>query len=313
MGIIQEFLAYLLRLFLCGIYPMVDIYGYFVFCGIFCFESNITNSFGSATFFAIYNFLIMVKIIFYLELLIPRSPSIVELFSQIDRDQTVPIFANINPFVADSMDAKSTHTSAICKICKTFKPPRAHHCSVTDRCYLKYDHHNRIFDTVIGFHNYKTFYQVIVLQMVSVTFFIILIALELFMSSSLETINKVNYIIALVLYIIFATINLKSLIFHTYLICHNETTIEYHAINAYMRGDHTWNHAFQEGPIKRNQPVTTRVQLNPYNIGVMNNWYEVFGRSILGWFTTDFTSPSTGATFRTNEIEGNEDCFYDIL
>jgi palmitoyltransferase ZDHHC3/7/25 len=45
----------------------------------------------------------------------------------------------------------------LCKRCKGFKPPRAHHCSICNRCVLKMDHHCPWVNNCIGLGNHKLF------------------------------------------------------------------------------------------------------------------------------------------------------------
>ena len=44
-----------------------------------------------------------------------------------------------------------------CHKCHGIKPPRAHHCSVCNKCCLKMDHHCPWIGNCIGFYNYKFF------------------------------------------------------------------------------------------------------------------------------------------------------------
>ena len=44
-----------------------------------------------------------------------------------------------------------------CKKCKAWKPPRAHHCSMTRRCVLKMDHYCVWVGNTVGLLNYKNF------------------------------------------------------------------------------------------------------------------------------------------------------------
>ncbi|KAI4293034.1 palmitoyltransferase ZDHHC2/15/20 [Pancytospora philotis] len=313
MNIALDFLKHCCKLIICGIYPMLDLYGYFVFCGIFCFEGSLVNTAGATIFFAIYCFITMIKIVLYLELFILKGQTTAEFFPQIDESNDARPLDNINPFVAEQLMNKTSAFTHLCKHCKTYKPPRTHHCSVLNRCYLKYDHYNYIFDSAIGFHNYKTYYQLLVVSMVASLFFIIVIALEVAIPPNPARVTTVNYIVSIALFFISACYNGQQLLLHTRLICNNETSVEHSAINAYQRGDRSWAHTFQEGPICSDSPLTDRHKLNPYYLGCRNNWREVFGPSPIGWFTTTFTSLGSGAAFKTNDAQGNEDIIYDIL
>lgn len=45
----------------------------------------------------------------------------------------------------------------LCRRCKTFKPQRAHHCSVCKRCIIKMDHHCPWVNNCVGIGNHKYF------------------------------------------------------------------------------------------------------------------------------------------------------------
>jgi len=44
-----------------------------------------------------------------------------------------------------------------CSKCQAPKPPRAHHCSICNRCIMKMDHHCPWVNNCVGFHNYRYF------------------------------------------------------------------------------------------------------------------------------------------------------------
>ena len=47
--------------------------------------------------------------------------------------------------------------SCTCRQCHSFKPPRAHHCSVCNRCIVKMDHHCPWINNCVGIGNHKPF------------------------------------------------------------------------------------------------------------------------------------------------------------
>ncbi|KAI5181987.1 palmitoyltransferase ZDHHC2/15/20, partial [Pancytospora epiphaga] len=271
-----DFLKHILRISLRGLYPLTEVYGYFVFCGIFCMEGESLGNLALTFQFVIYNFLEMIKIIIYLEMFVIDTKSTLDLFPHIGESSEDYNFDSINPFVANIMKTKMSETMMLCQECKTYKPPRAHHNETRGCCYLKFDHYCSIFDICIGFHNYKAFYQFLVVNLVSTIYFLVLVGIDLFYGMTPPTIRKVNYIISLSLFCVMGLINVYAVMFHTWLISNNETTIEHTAINAYLRGDNGYNHVFQEGPIKVYSMSQDRRVLNPYNLGFKSNWTEVF-------------------------------------
>lgn len=44
-----------------------------------------------------------------------------------------------------------------CRICRAYKPDRAHHCSVCKRCILRMDHHCVFINNCVSFYNHKFF------------------------------------------------------------------------------------------------------------------------------------------------------------
>ena len=52
-------------------------------------------------------------------------------------------------------DASSKYRT--CKRCRTFKPARAHHCSICNRCVVKMDHHCPWVNNCVGLGNHKFF------------------------------------------------------------------------------------------------------------------------------------------------------------
>nr|XP_022341372.1 probable palmitoyltransferase ZDHHC16 [Crassostrea virginica] len=70
-------------------------------------------------------------------------------------------------------------TVSICKKCISPKPPRAHHCSICNKCVLKMDHHCPWINNCVGFFNHRYFFQFCVF-MLSGTIYVCITGLDLF-------------------------------------------------------------------------------------------------------------------------------------
>lgn len=189
----------------------------------------------------------------------------------------------------------------VCEKCDVYKPPRAHHCSICNCCYLKMDHHCALLNICIGHRNYKSFYLFILSNSVFSIGKSIIIMIEIFFRIY-PGIPRPIYIVSGVLAIIQMFIFLSLLIFHTNLLLRNETTIEWLSINCHLEGRYIEKKAFQEGPLAMFQTkyIKDRKILNPYNLGWYENFIEVFGKRKLFWFIPNFTGLSDGFHFRKN-------------
>lgn len=58
----------------------------------------------------------------------------------------------------------------ICKKCLVPKPPRTHHCSICNRCILKFDHHCPWLNQCIGHYNHRYFFLYMVYTVTGVAF-----------------------------------------------------------------------------------------------------------------------------------------------
>jgi palmitoyltransferase ZDHHC2/15/20 len=290
------------RVVVFTLYPIIELYGYFVFVGLYCLEDDEFNDWPTFLLFVIYHLLIIYKIIFYMKLLINEGVSTLEIFPDMPTETHGAKLKGVNVFIEEEIMEKSMGRIKLCSMCRTYKPPRAHHCSVCKRCYLKYDHHCTLLDTCIGFHNYKFFYQFLVLNMLTTLFIIVTIFFDLVAHRHRGNI-LVNYVLAIVLYMVELVVTVTLVVFHTGIIGMNETTIEHYVLNDYMRGDHSFSHTFQEGPITTFSGSTDRSVLNPYNLGVRENWRQVFGDGVGDWFKPSYSSVGDGISFPKNYSE----------
>lgn len=158
-------------------------------------------------------------------------------------------------------------------MCNVFKPERCHHCSACNRCVLNMDHHCPWINNCVGFWNRKYFlllliYVFIVTYYVGLTMmydFVMSIKWEIdayYFSNSTKD-QKIlikNLIIQLsyILNCLVAVLMTFFMKFHLYLATTNKTTIE----NLDKKG---------------------REYKSIYDMGSMNNWYQIFGTNKALW------------------------------
>ncbi|KCZ77218.1 hypothetical protein H311_01774 [Anncaliia algerae PRA109] len=298
--IIKDIIEFLMN----SSYMILNIYTYFIFVGLYCIDSKEFKSIEVIVYFVIYHIMLGLSLIMYLRVQSIEDLSTKDVFPPIRKESENNLeLENINPFFAAEIEAKKTNNLRVCDSCDTFKPPRSHHCSVCNRCYLKYDHHCDIFGSCIFFQKYKFFYQFLVYNLILTLFIIAVYILEI-AKGPYRKLFLINYIINIALLSVMMVYNLIMLIFHTFLILNNETTVEFYAINRYLIGDNTFNKVFQEGPITTRTSFRDRRVLNPYNLGWFKNWTEVFGENIFDWFLPTYSTKGDGITYSKNTTEG---------
>lgn len=284
-------------------YIILNIYTYFIFVGLLCIDQGQLQSVYFLIVFIVYHALFGISILMYLRLQSVDDASTKDLFPktrlQLEEDQDL---RNCNPFFAAEIIDKITKNLYICRICGTFKPPRAHHCSICGKCYLKFDHHCLLTGTCIVFQNYKFFYQFLFYNAIFLSF-TSYVYLAQILNKEVRLWPTINYIVNLSLIGLVLIYNIFVLIVHTYLILNNETTVEFSALNSFIIGDNSYNHVFQEGPIPKGTHSRNRKYLNPYNIGWWKNWREVFGEKLSDWFLPTFSSKGDGVSFPKNIVE----------
>ncbi|CRG96207.1 palmitoyltransferase, putative [Plasmodium gallinaceum] len=150
----------------------------------------------------------------------------------------------------------------VCDKCNYLvRPERAHHCRSCKKCVLKMDHHCPWIGTCVGEKNLKFFF-LFLLYGFFITFYIIATIMPKFIRSlySRETMVLVNVNHATLLITICAALTLfLALLFmncqYIYFISRNVTVIE-----------------------------SSYNDINPYDLGIYNNWKMVFGEFKWKWF-----------------------------
>lgn len=298
---IKSFLFEAGRLVLYALYPLYMLYTNFVFLGLFILDPKTINDAGVLVLFVIFNIIQTFIIIYYILIFTSESKSTQDIFPMTSERQIERKFANINPFVVETLQKGSIEKTHTCNICQTYKPPRCHHCYRCNKCFLKRDHHCVFLDVCIGFHNYKFFMQFLISNAIFIIFYITVLSVDnLFGEMRWQSETLANFIVSISISTITLIIILILLLFHCKLISNNETAKEYIAINAYLNGDHSFNSVFHEGPITRLSESKDREILNPYNLGRRKNWADVFGDNFLEWVSPTFTSAGDGINFKKN-------------
>lgn len=142
------------------------------------------------------------------------------------------------------------------------KPPRAHHCSVCNKCVLKMDHHCPFVGNCVGKANHKLFWNFLLYASISslqVAFSLLIFGGDTSkgFNNRLQMLNQ-DFVLFLTLAVSLSVSisTLCLLVIHTILILTNRTTIE-------------------------NQ---TLIKSNPFNRGWTQNWKDSFGDNKLKWF-----------------------------
>ncbi len=107
---------------------------------------------GSALAF-FYNYISLTCLVVHLKAMITDPGSVSSLAEPLE-DEIVESLEEGN---LESEENKRTHK--MCRRCRTFKPQRAHHCSICQRCIIKMDHHCPWINNCVGIGNQKFFIQ----------------------------------------------------------------------------------------------------------------------------------------------------------
>ncbi|XP_064460122.1 palmitoyltransferase ZDHHC2-like [Ornithodoros turicata] len=167
---------------------------------------------------------------------------------------------------------------AYCARCQVIKPDRAHHCSTCSRCILKMDHHCYCVNNCISFTNYKFFF-LFVLYYFLYSAFVSATTLRPFVSYWKEDDPSWDDFQFLLLFLLSNIIALNMagfIVFHTFLMSTNRTTLE-----------------IFRPPVL----VATGLDRRAFNLGYLKNFYEVFGDRWYLWLIPVSSGKGDGIHF----------------
>eukprot|EP00051_Salpingoeca_urceolata_P029225 m.489293 g.489293 ORF g.489293 m.489293 type:complete len:295 (+) comp26588_c0_seq1:283-1167(+) len=111
------------------------------------FVINLDYTAHDAASFAMFNFLVGMAIWSHLKTML-TEPGVVPI---IPKNVSIPVIRKHKP---EMIDGELVTT---CTKCHTFKPYRAHHCSICNRCVRMMDHHCPWVNNCVGENNHKYF------------------------------------------------------------------------------------------------------------------------------------------------------------
>ncbi|KAH8328815.1 hypothetical protein KR074_001094 [Drosophila pseudoananassae] len=187
--------------------------------------------------------------------------------------------------IAKSLPVKmctKTGTVRYCDICRIIKPDRAHHCSSCGQCVLKRDHHCPWVNNCIHFHNTK-FFIVFLIYADMFLFYLLFVMLYYLLYLEGFDFDIVGYsptkLWLMVQHVVIISFSLCVWIMTMVTLSHfvkNHTSVE--AIYP--------PHFYEGGQNK-----------NAYDLGIKQNFLEVFGSKWYLWFIPVYTTVGDGITF----------------
>jgi hypothetical protein len=227
-------------------------------------------------------------------------------------------------------------TARMCGICNAPKPPRTHHCSTCQRCFLKMDHHCVWLDNCVGYGNYKFFFCLLFWATFMCGFIFgatLEVLIQQLVYDQLEGVSVV-WLIMTILSFALGLSTLMLLGYHSYLISRGMTTIEHMEITE-EREDFKRRERIRRREIERQlreteataattakvsddaqsstnllNPVTTRPPVTPntckfiyqsYSEGFYRNWCNALGSNPLLWLIPINFPTGNGIRFKKEE------------
>lgn len=172
-----------------------------------------------------------------------------------------------------------------CQKCSHYKPPRAHHCRICNRCVLRMDHHCVWMNNCVGHANYKIFFVFIVYAVLACIYSLVLLIGSLTVDTEDDSEDSLRtvYVISGLLLVPLSLALGFFVGWHIYLMLNNKTTIEYHegvrAMWLAEKGGNLYSH--------------------PYDIGAYENLISILGPNFLCWVCPTSRHVDSGLHFRT--------------
>lgn len=134
-----------------------------------------------------------------------------------------------DPISANTREFKLTGERRNCKWCLKYKPDRCHHCRICRTCILKMDHHCPWIMNCVGWANHKYFFLLVIYSVLSCLFIgsTIIESVRVSLVVEMHQMNRFFLVLCLMLTVIMGTLMSVFLLFHTWLMLHGMTTIEY--------------------------------------------------------------------------------------
>lgn len=156
-----------------------------------------------------------------------------------------------------------------CKQCKSVKPPRAHHCSITGKCILEFDHFCPWVGQTVGYRNYR-YFVLFMVYLFTGCMYCLVITTTLFLRMTekdkvrafSDEITIDTAVVVIFTITLAGAISVGILLFwHAYLLISNQTTVEFY-LNFEASSEAKSHNLFWK---------------NPYDKGWRKNIMRVFG------------------------------------
>ena len=223
-----------------------------------------------------------------------------------------------------------------CQKCNAYKPPRAHHCRVCQKCVLRMDHHCVWINNCVGHKNYKAFFLFLFYAVLAVGHSAMILSWNMVTSESNNRNKKISHNTAAAgnsstsgawdwdaicevaaLMISFPLLIAIGLLFawHVWLTSKNCTTIEHYEgvrskVTLTQPIDENGETSSARGESDSNgskvtRTTTTTTITHPYSLGLSGNLREVLGAKMRYWFFPGCSIDGDGLSF-ANAYENSD-------